>query len=199
MVEFGGLSLLADPSSFANVKNNNHWVKQEHRIRVEQKLLVGTERSSNRLEVGNHELDFEFQVPGHIYESIEGLPYSWLVYRLKAELERGVLARKLVSRKHIRIIRTFEPTSLALFQEAVSTQIVLLALFTNFAVRRQNLGRQDQIYAEHAYRSSCVRLESGMCLCSHPSQKGPQNRTSPLTTMGANPLRNGTYYGSSSS
>lgn len=56
---------------------------------------------------GNHTFPFEFKLPGLMSESIEGLPSdTYISYDLKAVIERGVLAKDIISHKHLRVIRT---------------------------------------------------------------------------------------------
>ncbi|KAL8896921.1 MAG: hypothetical protein Q9192_002831 [Flavoplaca navasiana] len=56
------------------------------------------------LPADNYEWPFDYILPGHFPESIEGLDDSWIVYRMKATLDRGVLAQDKVIRKHVRVI-----------------------------------------------------------------------------------------------
>ena len=178
-------SKLSDNHSFMNDHVNPRLVKQEDRIRLGEVNLWGPGPVGQSLPPGNHEWNFEFQVPGDVIESIEGLPYSWLVYRLKAEAERSVFARNLVSRKHIRLIRTLDPTSLSLFQEVVSgTNLPALSFFANFEVCGPIVGQQGQVHTEFAYRSCCIGFANSMRLCSHPSPQRHQSGQSSLTAMG---------------
>ncbi len=62
----------------------------------------------------NHVWPFEWALPGTTPESIEGLPRSWNIYRLKATIERGIMQQNVVARKHVRIIRTLDPSDLEL-------------------------------------------------------------------------------------
>lgn len=46
-------------------------------------------------------------MPSSLDESVEGLPTNWIVYTLKATVERGYMAGgKLTTSSHIRVIRT---------------------------------------------------------------------------------------------
>ena len=47
-------------------------------------------------------------------ESVEGLADSWVIYRLKATIERSLLTANVQARKHVRVIRTFDPSALEL-------------------------------------------------------------------------------------
>ncbi|KAL9639126.1 MAG: hypothetical protein Q9204_001233, partial [Flavoplaca sp. TL-2023a] len=69
------------------------------------------------LPADNYEWPFDYILPGHFPESIEGLDDSWIVYRMKATLDRGVLAQDKVIRKHVRVIRTLDSTALELSHE----------------------------------------------------------------------------------
>ena len=53
-------------------------------------------------------------LPGSTPESIEGLTETWLVYRMKATIERGMLQQNAVARKQVRIIRTLDTGALEL-------------------------------------------------------------------------------------
>lgn len=66
------------------------------------------------LPAGNYEYPFNLILPGSTPESIEGLAETWLVYRMKATIERGMLQQNLVARKQVRIIRTLDTGALEL-------------------------------------------------------------------------------------
>ena len=53
-------------------------------------------------------------LPGSTPESVEGLAETWLVYRMKATIERGMLQQNSVARKQVRIIRTLDTGALEL-------------------------------------------------------------------------------------
>ena len=76
------------------------------------------ERGPQVLPAGNHVWHFELLIPGDMPESIEGVNNSWVVYQMKATIGRSVLYKDLVARKHIRIIRTFDPGTSELSQSA---------------------------------------------------------------------------------
>lgn len=82
--------------------------------------MVPAKRTGETLQKGNYEWAFEYVVPGRFSESVEGLSDSWVIYRMKATLERGILQQKSVARKHVRLIRTLDPSSLELSHEMVS-------------------------------------------------------------------------------
>lgn len=58
-------------------------------------------------------------LPGSTPESIEGLSDSWLIYRMKATLERGLLQSNAVVRKQVRVIRALDTSALMLAHELV--------------------------------------------------------------------------------
>ncbi len=78
---------------------------------------------SEILLAGNYEYPFEFIIAGHSPESVEGLGDSWIIYRLKATLERGILAPKVYARQHIRVVRTPDVATL----EGAQTGVVRVA------------------------------------------------------------------------
>lgn len=60
-------------------------------------------------------------IPGSTPESVEGLVYSWVVYRMKATIGRGAFGRDILANKHVRIVRTLDPTALDLSHAMVRT------------------------------------------------------------------------------
>ena len=71
------------------------------------------------LAADNYEWQFDYVLPGSTPESIEGLDDSWIVYRMKATIDRGILAQNIITRKHIRVVRTLDTAALELFHEMV--------------------------------------------------------------------------------
>lgn len=71
-------------------------------------------RSSETLLAGNYEYPFDLILPGSTPESVEGLTDTWIVYRMKATIERGLLQQNSVARKQVRIIRTLDSAALEL-------------------------------------------------------------------------------------
>jgi len=45
-------------------------------------------------------------MPSNLEESVEGLPTNWIVYSLKATVDRGYISKPLTASSHIRVIRT---------------------------------------------------------------------------------------------
>lgn len=71
-------------------------------------------RSSEILPAGNYEYPFDMILPGSTPESVEGLTDTWIVYRMKATIERGMLQQNSIARKQVRIIRTLDTAALEL-------------------------------------------------------------------------------------
>ena len=72
------------------------------------------QKSSETLPAGNYEWPFDMIIPGDSLESLEGLAETWVVYRMKATLERGLLQQNSLARKQVRVIRTLDAASLEL-------------------------------------------------------------------------------------
>ncbi|KAI9845540.1 MAG: hypothetical protein M1838_001689 [Thelocarpon superellum] len=64
--------------------------------------------NTETLPAGTYVYPFEHIFPGATAESVEGWDDAWIVYRFKATVERSRLASKIVARKHVRVVRTFE-------------------------------------------------------------------------------------------
>lgn len=97
-------------------------------IKYEEEFLRHTwdfqnngKRSSEMLPAGNYEYPFNMILPGSTPESVEGLTETWLVYRMKATIERGMLQQNSVARKQVRIIRTLDTGALELAHAMVIT------------------------------------------------------------------------------
>lgn len=82
--------------------------------------MIPSKRTGEILQKGNYEWNFEYVVPGNFSESVEGLTDSWVIYRMKATLERGILHQNSVARKHVRLIRTLHPSALDVSHAMVS-------------------------------------------------------------------------------
>jgi hypothetical protein len=61
---------------------------------------------SHKINAGYHEWDFSFKMPANLDQSVEGLPSNWVVYNLKATVDRGYMSKQLSASSHIRVIRT---------------------------------------------------------------------------------------------
>lgn len=84
-------------------------------------MLWGTPGKSSVLEKGNYEFPFELMLPGDTPESFEGVREASVTYKLKATAARGKLAYDLHAYKHVRLIRTLEPSALE-FLHAMSVE-----------------------------------------------------------------------------
>ncbi|KAL8947436.1 MAG: hypothetical protein Q9222_006282 [Ikaeria aurantiellina] len=80
-------------------------------------------RRGETLAVGNYEWPFDYVLPGDTPESVEGLDDSWIIYRMKATIDRGFLAQNVLARKHVRIIRTLDTAALELSHEMVVSPV----------------------------------------------------------------------------
>ncbi|KJZ73208.1 hypothetical protein HIM_07405 [Hirsutella minnesotensis 3608] len=83
--------------------------------------FYGAHGKSTTLPAGNYEYPFEFTLPGDTAESVEGIPEASITYRLKATVGRGKLAYDLHAYKHLRVIRTLDPSALE-FLHAMSVE-----------------------------------------------------------------------------
>lgn len=79
-----------------------------------------SKRTTETLLAGNYEWPFELILPGSTPESVEGLWDSWIIYRMKATIDRGLLAQNIFARKHVRIVRTLESDALELSHSMVT-------------------------------------------------------------------------------
>ncbi|KAM3079576.1 hypothetical protein ACMFMG_005991 [Clarireedia jacksonii] len=76
--------------------------------------VPGSSSKGVLLPAGNYEWPFELVIPGSMAESVEGLPDSHIIYKLKATVARGKLAYDLHAWKPVRIVRTLDPSALEL-------------------------------------------------------------------------------------
>ena len=112
------LTLLNIAVSFAQVAGPSRGYRK-----IEEQFLRKIwdfEKGAKTLPADNHEWPFELALPGTTPESIQGLSHSWIIYRLKATIERGIMQQNVVARKHLRIIRTLDPSDLELSVGMVS-------------------------------------------------------------------------------
>jgi arrestin-related trafficking adapter 4/5/7 len=56
---------------------------------------------------------------------VEGLTDTWMVYRFKADIGRGLLQKDIHTRKHLRIVRTLDPSALELSHAMVNVAITI--------------------------------------------------------------------------
>ncbi|KAL8920538.1 MAG: hypothetical protein Q9172_004465 [Xanthocarpia lactea] len=91
--------------------------KDDQFFRHTWEFVIPGPRRGETLAADNYEWPFDYALPGNISESVEGLDDSWIVYRLKATIERGILAQNIVTRKHVRVVRTLDTDALELSHE----------------------------------------------------------------------------------
>lgn len=58
------------------------------------------------LVLGNYEFPFSAILPGDMPESVEGLPGASVTYKLEATIDRGKFHNSMVTKRHIRVVRT---------------------------------------------------------------------------------------------
>jgi hypothetical protein len=85
-------------------------IRDKGTIISEERVLYPAEGQStsatHKIAPGAHEWRFNFQIPSHLPESVEGLPGSYAVYDLTAEIDRGYMSKNLIATRHVRVIRT---------------------------------------------------------------------------------------------
>ncbi|KAL8908560.1 MAG: hypothetical protein Q9171_005395 [Xanthocarpia ochracea] len=91
--------------------------KDDQFFRHTWEFVIPGPRRGETLAADNYEWPFDYALPGNMSESVEGLDDSWIVYRLKATIERGILAQNIVTRKHVRVVRTLDTDALELSHE----------------------------------------------------------------------------------
>jgi arrestin-related trafficking adapter 4/5/7 len=52
----------------------------------------GSGGKAHKINAGYHEWDFTFKMPRDLDQSVEGLPTNWVVYNLKAWVDRGYMS-----------------------------------------------------------------------------------------------------------
>ncbi|KAF1941700.1 carbon catabolite repression protein cred [Clathrospora elynae] len=67
---------------------------------------AGSKTKAHKLNSGYHAWDFSFKLPPNLDQSVEGLPTNYIVYDLKASVDRGYMSKQLSAMSHIRVIRT---------------------------------------------------------------------------------------------
>ncbi|KAI1003011.1 hypothetical protein K3495_g5193 [Podosphaera aphanis] len=77
---------------------------------------TGTSSKGSILHPGKYEWPFDLIIPGSMAESVEGLPDTNLIYRLKAVIVRGKLSHDLYAEKRVRIVRTLDSADSELTQ-----------------------------------------------------------------------------------
>ncbi|KAL9603832.1 MAG: hypothetical protein Q9219_000941 [cf. Caloplaca sp. 3 TL-2023] len=94
-----------------------HAKKDDQFVRYTWEFLNTGVKRGGTLAAGNYEWPFEYVLPGYTPESVEGLEDSWIIYRMKATIDRGILAQNVIARKHLRIVRTLDTAALELSHE----------------------------------------------------------------------------------
>lgn len=61
---------------------------------------------AHKIAPGTHEWRFKFTLNPDLPESVEGLPGSYIVYELVADIDRGYMVKKMIAKKQLRTIRT---------------------------------------------------------------------------------------------
>ncbi|KAI4643326.1 uncharacterized protein J4E79_011266 [Alternaria viburni] len=101
--ELRGKLILNNPESMSPItQKTNFLVEELHLFPVD----VGSKTKAHKLNAGYHEWDFKFKMPPNLDQSVEGLPTNWVVYSLKAHVDRGYMSKQLSATAHIRVIRT---------------------------------------------------------------------------------------------
>ncbi|CUM63438.1 uncharacterized protein PRCAT00001013001 [Priceomyces carsonii] len=55
---------------------------------------------------GNYEIPFNAILPGNMPESVDGLPGGAVIYKMEATIDRGKFHNNMVTKRHLRIVRT---------------------------------------------------------------------------------------------
>ncbi|XP_014554691.1 hypothetical protein COCVIDRAFT_28266 [Bipolaris victoriae FI3] len=83
-------------------QKTNFLVEELHLFPID----TGHKTKAHKINAGYHEWDFKFKMPQNLDQSVEGLPSNWIVYNLKATVDRGYMSKQLSASTHIRVIRT---------------------------------------------------------------------------------------------
>ncbi|EUC46509.1 hypothetical protein COCMIDRAFT_92659 [Bipolaris oryzae ATCC 44560] len=83
-------------------QKTNFLVEELHLFPID----TGHKTKAHKINAGCHEWDFKFKMPQNLDQSVEGLPSNWIVYNLKATVDRGYMSKQLSALTHIRVIRT---------------------------------------------------------------------------------------------
>lgn len=84
-------------------------IAQKQHFLVENLSLFpvsGSPTKSHKINAGTHEWEFKFKMPANLDESVEGLPTNYIIYNLKASVDKGYMSKPLTATSHIRVIRT---------------------------------------------------------------------------------------------
>ncbi|RPB29536.1 hypothetical protein L211DRAFT_23310 [Terfezia boudieri ATCC MYA-4762] len=97
--------------------NRSRSVKHEKVIYEKDWQFLNFEHDPKKcfvLGAGNYEYPFEHIFPGNAPESVEGLDSAYVVYRMKATIERPTFSHDIHTNKHLRVVRTLSPEDEAL-------------------------------------------------------------------------------------
>ena len=114
------------------VNGHTRYMTREITFHQDTLNLIGSSTldGSEKLAAGNYEWDFEFVLEGSLPESVEGIPTSWSIYRLKAAIEtKGKYAKDVFARRHVRVVRTLGPSALDMSHMMVGIAIFLQISF----------------------------------------------------------------------
>lgn len=101
---------------FPNPRTHGGSMLQEGRFYKQESVLLTSAEAGPSLKPGNHEWPFEILIKGYRMETLQGLSDTFLSYKLRVIVERGAFAKDLKAYKPVRLVRTYDPTSLALNQ-----------------------------------------------------------------------------------
>lgn len=71
-------------------------------------------KNGHVLVLGNYEFPFSAIMPGDMPESVEGLPGASVVYKIEATIDRGKFHNTMVTKRHVRVVRTMTTDSVEL-------------------------------------------------------------------------------------
>ncbi|SGZ53150.1 CIC11C00000000249 [Sungouiella intermedia] len=71
-------------------------------------------KNGHVLVLGNYEFPFSAILPGNMPESVEGLPGASVVYKIEATIDRGKFHNTMVTKRHVRVVRTLTTDSVEL-------------------------------------------------------------------------------------
>lgn len=71
-------------------------------------------KNNHVLVQGNYEFPFSAILPGDMPESVEGLPGASVVYKLESMLDKGKFHNTMITKKHVRVVRTMTTDSVEL-------------------------------------------------------------------------------------
>ncbi|SCU90956.1 LAME_0E10638g1_1 [Lachancea meyersii CBS 8951] len=104
-------SIASKSGSFSNLHSLHNRAKSTTSLKS---LTSGSGSNSHLLVKGNYEFPFSAVLPGTLTESVEGLPNASVIYKIQATIERSKFATDLISKRHLRVIRTLTPDAVEL-------------------------------------------------------------------------------------